>query len=133
MAPSFLTFNTYCILKTFVQDTNAVGETDGTMFTIIQGGLNDNIFTLENTGANTINYHFQQLEGDGTWSDLANISDDSPLNSTLVAGQIKSIVVTGTFTQLRLNASASGSSVLDFTLTRNYTRSSGGAIPLMSL
>jgi hypothetical protein len=113
-------------------DSQTVGETDEVLFTLIQQSPMAAQFFLTNSGVNTINYRFQQLLGDGTWEDLADISPANDLNSTLVASQTKSVVVTGNYSQCRLRGNASGGAQLEFGLTRFVTRLSRGSLPILN-
>lgn len=113
-------------------DSQVVGETDEVLFTTIQQSPMAAQFFLTNSGVNTINYRFQQLLGTGVWEDLEDISPANDLNSTLVANQTKSILVTGNYSQCRLKGNASGGSQLDFCITRHVTRASRGPLPILN-
>lgn len=116
-----------------VSDQQVIGETEEVAWTAIQQSPMDMSIFLTNSGVNTINYRFQQLLGDGTWSDLAALSPANNLNSTLTSGQTKAVLVTGNYSQCRLVANASGGAQLDFAITRFVTRASHGPVPILSL
>lgn len=116
-----------------VSDQQVIGETEEVAWTAIQQSPMAMEVFLTNSGVNTINYRFQQLLGDGTWSDLAALSPANDLNSTLTTGQTKAILVSGNYSQCRLVANASGGAQLDFAITRFVTRASHGALPILSL
>lgn len=116
---------------TFVQDRETVQESEGTLFSLIQNSSPVQLF-LRNAGVNTINYRFQDSDDGGTtWTDLDVTGTD--LYNTLTAGQTRAIRITSTNTNVRIRANASGGSVLDFSVTRFYTRSSGAALPLLGI
>lgn len=116
-----------------VSDSQIVGETDDVLFTMIQQSPMAAEIFLTNSGVNTVNYRFQQLLGDGTWEDLEPISPANDLNSTLVSGQTKAILVTGNYSQCRLMGNASGGAQVDFAVTRFVVRAAKGPLPILSL
>jgi len=120
-------------MNTHVQDQQAVGETESTLFSTVQQSPSAMAITMTNIGVNTIDYRFQQLLGDGTWGDLAAISPANDLNSTLQSSVTKVILVSGSFSQCRLVGSASGGAAIDFSVTRVVYRASGGSLPILSL
>jgi hypothetical protein len=96
---------------------------------MLQQGPVSAAMTLKNAGSNTINYHFQQ-QVSGTWSDIVTLGND--MNNTLIAAQVRTIMVTSDYPQVRLMANASGGSTLNFGLLRYTDRVSGGQLPLLS-
>jgi hypothetical protein len=119
-------------MNVHVYDSQVVGETTSTLFTMVQASPVNALITLHNGGSHTINYSFQALQGDGTWADIEELSPANDINSTLVAGQQKAIVVNSTTGQVQLVGNADGGSLLYFSVTRIYTRASGGPIPLLA-
>lgn len=115
-------------MNVYVSDHQVVGDVSGTLFTMVQASPLAQI-TLQNTGANTINYRFQELVG-STWTDMALTGTD--LYNTLVANQVRLVLVSSSQAQVRLIGSASGGSTLDFSINRIVTRASGGPVPLLN-
>ena len=117
-------------MYTFVTDTNSVAESDGTLFSMPQQGTVNASVILENLdAANTLVYHFQQFNG-SVWSEMATIGN--PLYNTLIPGQVAQVLVVSAYPQVRLNGSASGGATLGFSITRDFARTNGGAVPLMA-
>ena len=116
-------------MLTYVDDTNTVGSTDGTMFTMPQQGVVSASAILQNLGTNTLTYHFQQFDG-ANWDEMATIGQ--PLYNTLIPGQVTQVVITSIYPQVRLNASASGGSTIGFSVTRFFNRTQGGSVPLIA-
>jgi hypothetical protein len=117
-------------MNIFVQDQQVVAETEGVLFSCMQQGPVESLFQLRNAGTNTINYRFQQFDGN-TWVDLDTLGTE--VNNTLVASQVRHIKVTTSFPQLRLVGNASGGSMLEFSITRFHNRTSGGLVPVLNL
>ena len=111
-------------------DQQNVGETESQLFESFQQGSVDALFILLNPGSNTINSRFQEFDG-ADWVDLSAQSTD--MNNTLQAGYVRSIAVKSTYPRVRLYGNASGTSVLDFSIMRYFPRTTGGAIPVLSL
>lgn len=109
-------------------DFQIVGETENTLFGFIQPSSTPTAVFLTNNGANTINYRFQDLD-DGTWTD--EDTTGTPLNGALIPGQSIAVLITSTATQIRAVGNASGGSRLDFSVTRQVSRSSGGNLPIL--
>ena len=116
-----------------VDDFQVVAELEGTLFTMTQQSPVSAAVTIRNTGTNTINYRFQEIQNDGTWADLTQVSPANDLNSTLQAGQNKVILVGSNFSQVRLVGNASGGAEVFFSVTRIHSRASGGPLPILSL
>lgn len=114
----------------FVTDTQVVGETSATLFSMIQQGPVSAQVIIKNTGVNTLNYRFQEYNG-SAWVDLG--ASGSDYYSTLTADEVKSIQVTSNYPQVRMVGNASGGAYLDFDVTRYVERASGGALPILSL
>jgi hypothetical protein len=126
-------------MNTVVADTNAVPETGSyggkeLIFTItLQGPVNAPAI-LRNAGANQINYVFQEFNGT-SWADISLVGTD--LNNVLATGSpptnVKVIVIASSYSQVRLLASASGGSTLEFVVMRYYNRPPGGSLPLLTV
>lgn len=113
-----------------VTDSQIVGETLATLFTIVQPAPIDAAIILKNSGVNTMNYNFQEWTG-SAWADLGAVGTD--FNTTLQAGQQILVEVTSTNSKVQLLGNASGGALLEFSITRYFNRSSGGAIPILNL
>jgi hypothetical protein len=116
-------------MYTFVQDSQVVGNTTGTLFAIPQQGTVNAAVTLSCDGANITSYDFQQSPDGVTWSDIQTIGN--PLNNTLLPGQQVSVLITSAYTQVRCIGFASGGSILSFSISRYFNRPSGGNCPLL--
>jgi len=117
-------------MNTNVQDVETVGETEATLFEMLHSGTVAACVTLENSGANTLNYHFEEFNG-SAWADMSALGTD--LNNTLSAAQVKAVVVSPSYPQVRLRGNASGGAELTFAVQRHYTRSAGGKLPLLNI
>jgi hypothetical protein len=113
-----------------VSDGQIVGETSSTMFTLLQDGPVSNLMVIRNSGVNTMNYRFQEWTG-SEWSDLG--SSGSDFYNTLTASEVRSFKLTSSYPKVQMIANASGGAFLEFHATRFFNRSSGGAIPILSL
>jgi len=113
-----------------VTDSQFVGETLSTLFSVIQQGPASLMVTMKNSGVNTLNYDFQEFNGT-SWADLG--APGSLLNNTLMANQVIQLIVTSTYPQVQLVGNASGGALLEFTVVRYYNRASGGALPLIAV
>jgi hypothetical protein len=113
-----------------VTDSQVVGETLATLFTIIQPDPIDAAIILKNSGVNTINYNFQEWNG-SAWVDMG--ASGSDLNTTLQAGQTVLLEVASNNPKVQLIGNASGGALLEFSITRYFDRASGGAIPILTL
>jgi hypothetical protein len=113
-----------------VQDGQVVGETQATLFTIIQPAPINAAVILKNSGVNTMNYDFQEWNG-SAWSDLGAVG--SNLNSTLQSGQTILVEVDSSNSKVQLLGNASGGAFLEFSITRYFDRQSGGPIPILNL
>jgi hypothetical protein len=117
-------------MNILIADQQTVGETESTIFSLLQNSPVSALVTLTNNGTNTMNYRFQQLSA-GTWSNLDVIGTD--MNNTLSTGQVKAVSVSSSYPQVRLVGNASGGAVLEFGVLRYYARAAGGALPILSL
>ena len=120
-------------MNVFVTDVQDVPSTEDVLFSILQQGSVQCLLTLRNIGASIIQYRFQQTADGTTWTDLGLSGTD--YNNTLTASPSQSILIRlgpTTYPTVRLMGSASGGSTLEFTVTRLFNRSSGGALPLMA-
>jgi hypothetical protein len=113
-----------------VTDSQVVGETLATLFTIIQPAPIDAAVILKNSGVNTINYDFQEWTG-SAWQDMG--ASGSDLNTTLQPDETVLIPISSTNSKVQLLGNASGGALLEFSVTRYFDRESGGAIPILNL
>lgn len=114
----------------FIQDTQVVAETDGQLVEFFQQGPIEMLVFMTNDGANTINYRWQQFTGTD-WQDMGSVGSD--YYNTLIAAQSRSLKVTSVYPRLRIMGNATGGSILDFSVSRIFTRSSGGACPILAM
>jgi len=113
-----------------IQDGQVVGETSSVLFSMIQQGPVNATLIMKNSGVNTLNYDFQAYNGTA-WVDL-----DVPgtnYQNTLSANEVKVFVLTSTYPQVQLLGYASGGAFLEFSVGRYVNRTSGGALPIISL
>lgn len=113
-----------------VTDSQVVGETLATLFSLIQPAPIDAAIILKNSGVNTVNYTFQEWNG-SAWVDLGASGTD--LNDTLVAGETILVNVESDNPKIQLIGNASGGALLEFSVTRYFNRASGGSIPVLNL
>ena len=113
-----------------VADSQIVGETQGTLFSLLQSGPIQALVILKNSGVNTLNYDFQEFNGT-SWNDLGAVG--SILNNTLQPNQVVTLLVTSNYPQVQLIGNASGGAFLEFSVTRYFNRASGGSIPILNL
>lgn len=111
-------------------DGQVVGESQSTMFTMLQQGPVSALVVLKNSGVNTLNYRWQEYNGTA-WTDLGSAGSD--YYNTLMANEVRSYKVTSSYPQVQLVANASGGAFLDFSVTRYWNRAAGGALPIMAL
>jgi hypothetical protein len=117
-------------MVTHVTDIQTVYGVDGVLFSMVQQGPVGALVTMTNSGTNTMNYHFQEFNGNA-WNDLGALGTD--LNNTLSGFQTKQVSVTSAFPQVRLSGYATGQTVLSFSVDRYVDRANGGSIPLLNL
>lgn len=113
-----------------VSDTQVVGETVSTLFSVLQQGPVAMNIIIKNSGVNTINYRFQEWNGT-SWADLGASGTD--YYNTLTQNQVRSFKVESDYPQIRLVGNASGGAFLEFSVLRYSDRASGGAIPILTL
>ena len=121
----------------FITDRQQVAETGSiagksVLFEMFQQGPIAAYVTWENQGVNPVSYKFQQLNG-ATWEDLD--VEGTTLNGIMPASgsnSKRSAIVTSAYAKIRLLGSASGGSVLSFTVTRKADRADGGPLPILS-
>jgi len=111
-------------------DSQAVGETLGTLFSVLQQGPIALLVVIKKVAINTMNYRFQEWNGT-TWVDLGPSGSD--FYNTLSQNEVKSIKVTSNFPQVRMVGNASGGAQLQFDVLRYANRADGGAIPILNL
>jgi len=113
-----------------VTDSQVVGETLATLFTIIQPAPIDAATIIKNSGVNTMNYLFQEWNG-SAWVDMGSAGSD--FNNTLQANETKLIELASSNSKVQMIGNASGGAFLEFSITRYFDRASGGAIPILNL
>src|ERR1051326_1366653 len=113
-----------------VVDSQVVGETLATLFTVTQQGPVAMLVILKNSGVNVMSYRFQENRGSG-WVDLG--ASGSDYYNTLSQNEVKSFKVSSSYPQVRLVGNASGGAWLEFVINRDVTRQSGGPIPILNL
>lgn len=113
-----------------LSDGQVVGETSSTLFTMLQEGAVDALVIIKNSGVNTMNYRFQEYNGTA-WVDLGDSGSD--FYNTLSASEVRSFALSSSYPKVQMIGNASGGAFLDFSITRYFNRSSGGAIPILSL
>jgi hypothetical protein len=113
-----------------VTDGQVVGETEATLWSVIQQGPVAMLVIIKNSGVNTMNYRFQEYNGTA-WVDLGASGTD--YYNTLTAAQVRSFKVTSNYPQVRMVGNASGGAFIDFSVDRYYNRAAGGAIPILAL
>lgn len=111
-------------------DGQLVGETSSTMFTLLQDGAVSATIFIRNSGTNTMNYRFQEWNGT-TWVDLG--ASGSDYYNTLSPSEVRSFKLSSSNSKVQMLGNASGGAFLDFSITRFFNRTSGGAIPLNAL
>lgn len=111
-------------------DSQVVGETLSTLFTILQPSPVDAAIILKNSGVNTLNYRFQEWDG-SAWVDLG--ASGSDFYNTLSPNETKLIELESNNSKVQMIGNASGGAFLEFALTRYFNRDSGGALPILSL
>ena len=116
-------------MQTFVQDTNAVTSSTAEMWRVLQSSPISIFVILKNAGDNNLDYQFQESSDGVTWSDITSSSGTlTPTGS----GALVSIKITSSLAMVRLTASSSSGSTIDFSCTRYFTRAAGGPLPLLS-
>jgi len=113
-----------------VSDTQVVGETVSTLFSVLQQGPVAMTLIIKNSGVNTINYRFQEWNGT-TWADIG--ANGTDYYNTLIQNQVRSFKVESSYPQIRLVGNASGGAFLEFSVLRYADRASGGSIPILAL
>jgi len=113
-----------------VTDSQVVGESVGTLWSTLQQGPVSAQVVIKNSGVNTMNYRFQEFNGTA-WVDLGTSGSD--FYNTLSVNEVKLIKLVSTYPSVQMVGNASGGAFLEFSVTRYTNRSSGGAIPILSL
>jgi hypothetical protein len=117
-------------MHTFIQDTNAVTSSTAEMWRVLQSSPISLFVTLKNAGANNIDYQFQESSDGVTF---ANIAATSGTLTPAGGSQIISYKISSSLAMVRLTASSSSGSTIDFAVSRYYTRAAYGPLPLLSL
>jgi len=97
-------------MHTFIQDTNEVTSSTLEMWRVLQSSPINFFVTLKNAGDNNIDYQF-------------------PAGGS----QIISYKINSSLAMVRLTASASSGSTIDFAVSRYFNRAQYGPLPLLSL
>ena len=113
-----------------VTDSQEVAEVEHTLFEVLRSGPTDMMVILKNVGINTMNYRFQEHNG-SEWEDMGLLGTD--FYNTLMSRQVRTLKVNSRYSQVRLVGNASGGAIIEFSVTRDYERMSGGPIPILSL
>jgi len=113
-----------------VTDSQLVGETNSVLWSVIQQGPVSMAVVIKNSGINTINYRFQEFDGN-VWTDMGASGTD--YYNTLMSGEVKLFKVYSGRPQVRMVGNASGGALLEFSITRYAVRPSGGALPILNL
>jgi hypothetical protein len=111
-------------------DSQLVGETQSTLFSVLQSGPVQMLVIIKNSGVNTMNYRFQEFNGT-SWVDLGTSGSD--FYNTLSPNEVKIIKVASSFPQVQMVGNASGGAFLEFSITRYFNRASGGTLPILNL
>ena len=114
----------------FTQDSNVVGENESQLVEFYQSGPVQMAMFMTNAGANTLNYRFEEWTGTA-WVAMGAVG--SVYYNTLISGQTTSLLVNSSYGRVHLVGSASGGAILDFSVDRVFNRTSGGAMPILSL
>lgn len=113
-----------------VTDSQIVGETQSTLWSVLQQGPVNMLLIIKNSGVNTMNYQIQEFNG-SAWNTLGPSGSD--FYDTLSVNEVKCISVTSTYPQIQMVGNASGGAFLEFSVTRYFNRSSGGPLPILTL
>lgn len=111
-------------------DSQLVGETQSTLWSVFQSGSINMLVVIKNSGVNTMNYRFQEYNG-SAWVDLGTSGSD--YYNTLSVNEVKTLKVTSSYPQVQMVGNASGGAFLEFSATRYFNRASGGPIPILNL
>ena len=111
-------------------DSQLVGETVSTLFSMIQQGPVNCAIVVKNSGVNTMNYRFQTFNGT-SWVDMG--ASGSDLYNTLSVNEVKLVEVDSSYPQVQMVGNASGGAFVEFAITRYVNRASGGAVPILNL
>jgi len=117
-------------MHTFIQDTNTVTSSTLEMWRVLQSSPINFFVTLKNVGDNNIDYQFQESSDGVTW---ANIASTSGTLTPSGGSQIISYKINSSLAMVRLTASASSGSTIDFAVSRYFNRAQYGPLPLLSL
>lgn len=112
------------------QDSQTVGETVATLFTLVGLSSLGVQMLIKNSGVNTMNYRFQEWNGT-TWVDLGPSGSD--FYNTLSPNQSKPLTIVSSATKVQMVGNASGGAFLEFTDQQYFDRDSGGALPVLNL
>ena len=111
-------------------DSQIVGETQSTLWSVFQSGPVVMQVIIKNSGVNTMNYRFQEYNGTA-WVDLG--ASGSEFYNTLSPNEVRVLSVESSYPQVQMVGNASGGAFLEFSVTRYFNRPSGGSIPILNL
>lgn len=105
------------------------------LFTTIQPSTLQSFIIFSNVGVNPLTYVFEgSTDGGVTWVALgiqgSILNDIEPSSGSDSSRQT---ILPAGYSQIRMLGSASGGTVLHFSMTRQASRASGGALPILSL
>lgn len=127
-------------MNVYLEDLQAVGETEATLFESIQPAPADALVLLENIGTQDLKYRFDYWSGSAWVAMGADGSDYQNVVSRATGDNpVKAIKISLAYTKFRVRgngwtgATAGGTTTLKFAITRNLTRASGGSIPVISV
>jgi len=109
-------------------DGQVVGETESQLVQV-KGVTALNVI-IKNSGVNVMQYRWQEYNG-STWVDLGVSGSD--LYNTLTVNQVRMFKAASTYPNVRMLGSASGGSWLEFAITTDITRQSGGAYTILAV
>ena len=125
-------------MQIYVSDRNAVPETGdeagmAVLFDLVHQEPVKAYLTIENQGVNPISYILQEYNGT-LWVDIDE--QGTIFNDILPASGEdcnRGILLDSDYPAVRMLGSASGASILGFSLTRRVDRVSGGTLPILSV
>lgn len=111
-------------------DSQIVGETQSTLFSVFQSGSVDMLVITKNSGVNVMTFRWQYYNG-SAWVDLG--ASGSDYYNTLSPNEVRTVKIASAYPQIQFVGSASGGAFLEFSVQRYFQRSSGGPIPILNL
>lgn len=122
-------------MDVFISDTQLVPGSPTTLFQMIQQGpINAQMIMrrVDNDIADpSITYYFEQWNG-SSWELLGTLGSDY-YNTLTYSEPMRQVAVTSDYPKVRLTGvSSAGTNSLDYSVTRVYSRPSGGALPILT-